>query len=395
MDTDLIYSEGERNADSSLQPLTPEEATDKIRQAREEGKELSPFSIFFDNWYADRDPVSFGNAGAALQIANSLRLSARKRAKLEEKNQNAPVLITRKDFPEDKQHLFERRKPSLDEVDNQMKDVIGMQQVRLTLERVVSYMRMIMLQNTVMPDRQCRIEPGHYLFVGNPGTGKTMISEKLALALSGLGIIGRYKPVRITGMELSNMLTSPQGIDKVKEFIQSCKGGVLVIDEAHQLVDNYQLGQLTVKALLDPMITMKYEMSFVFCCYPEYEKRLLDMEPGLARRISDIIRFEDYTPEEISQIFQIKAKKENYRLSDSVMTCTHEAIEELAKKENQNGGTAEKLFREMKISLSERLMAEYKNTKALQQEIANHPDILFTFTEADAEAGKKQVMNRL
>lgn len=392
LDGDLIYSEREREMQDSLPPQTPEEVKEKTRQDRAEERDLCPFSIYFDNWFADRDREKFGNAGAALQLADRLRQSARQRADARGAAPDAPVLITREDFPQGTDHLFECRKPSVAEIRKQMEDVIGMVQVRKTLERITAYMQLAVLQQDMLPGEGRRgVEPGHYLFVGNPGTGKTMISEKLALALSGLGVIQRYRPIRVTGLELANMLTSHQGVNKLTDFVNSCVGGVLVIDEAHQLAQT-NLGPLAIKTLLDPMVEKKNEMSFVFCCYPENEQELLELEPGLARRISDIIRFEDYTPEDILAILRLKARREEYQMDDAVAKQALDAIRQLTSIENQNGGTAEKLFKAMKIALSERLMANHTDIRQLKSAAENDPGLLTRFEPGDAEQALAQLM---
>ena len=355
---DLVYPEDEPH--SSL-PVPIGEAISWIQARRKSRGSLGPISLYFDNWYADRDRISFGNAGSALQLAVSICDRARQRTR----TAAGRIVITAQDFPEGTEHLFVCRKPSVSEIRKQMEDVVGMQSVKETLYRITNYLQMTTVQNRMRARKAnvtaARVEPGHYLFIGNPGTGKTMISEKLALTLSGLGIIEKYQPVRITGLELMNMVGSPNGVDKMAEFIKKCNGGVLVIDEAHQFT-NTNLGPIAVKALLDPMIELRESMSFVFCCYPEYVEDFLGIEPGLARRINDIMYFEDYTAEEILEILRIMARRQGYTVSGECEGLILEAIRKMAARdETQNGGTAEKLFKEIKISMSQRISASFED----------------------------------
>ena len=383
LDAQLVYPEGVNN---DGEPISAENAIEIIRALRAENKALGPISIFFDNWYADRDRKNFGNVGSALQLAESLRHNARSRTG----RSNGSIVITQEDFPEGKEHLFICRKPTLSEIDRQMEDIIGMKEVKDSLKRITSYIQLAQIQNKCIAApkhfKPMRVEPGHYLFIGNPGTGKTIISEKLALSLSGLGIIDRYQPVRITGLEMINIVGGVNGIEKLKEFIKTCEGSVVVIDEAHQLI-NTNLGHTAVKALLDPMITLRETTSFVFCCYPQYTKEFLAIEPGIARRIHEFLYFEDYNPEEIKDILMIKARAEGYSVSEESQNAILKGIVELSyKNRTENGGTAEKLLREIKIALGERLRTTYGDADDIESSISDPSigeTILYTVLPSD------------
>ena len=389
LDASLVYSE---SVEQDPAPVPVAQAVEIVRKLRKDGSPLGPVSHYFNNWYADRDRKSFGNAGAAHALGESLKLSARHRTG----KADGDIVITKLDFPDER--LFVCRKPSISEVNKQMEDVVGMESVKKSLIRITNYLQLTTIQNNRRSFRDHttppKVEPGNYMFIGNPGTGKTMISEKLALTLSSLGIIERYEPVRVTGLELMNMIGGVNGVDKVKDFIRERNGGVLVIDEAHQFV-NTNLGPVAVKALLDPMIEFRTSMSFVFCCYPEYVDRFLAIEPGLARRISDIMRFEDYSAEELLQILLLKAKKGGYIISRETEESFLKVIRQIvADGRAQNGGTAEKLLKEAKVSVGQRIAAMYDDVKALESALDDmtiSEDVLYTITEEDVQAAYERL----
>ena len=331
---------------------------DQDREDREEDR-LSPISIFFDNWYADRNVRDFGNAGAAKGLAVEIMKLAQERTGTDD----GDIIITQEDFEaadERYKKYFINRKPSLDDLDRQLEDVVGMDSVKEKLRTIVAYLRTAQMRMALRKDnRSLAPEPGHYLFIGKPGTGKTMISEKLGMALCSMGMLERFRPIRRTGLDLINTVSGhADGISSLKREIESYNRGVLVVDEAHQLAE-YEIGSAVIKCLLDPMIEHAKEFCVVFCCYPNRLQAFLNVEPGLRRRIKDVFMFEDYTPAEIREIFRLKATKAGYILSDEALAEAEAVFTKLRDDEGgnllENGGSAEKLLNETEVSMALRM----------------------------------------
>lgn len=369
-----------------------------LAQADRDNKQPSPLNIFFNNWYADRDQQTFGNAGAALELADAVMEAARSRSYAN----SGVIVLEPQDFGAERQKLFTNRQPSLDDLHKQLQDVIGLEQVKTTLERIVSYLQLIRAQEKHrLPGvpKAPAAEPGHYLFIGNPGTGKTMISEKLGIALSSMGLIGKYKPVRRTGLDLINTVSAPGGIEKLKEELEKYAGGVLVIDEAHQLSNPATAGggSVVIKCLLDPMIEHAHDLCVVFCCYPHDVQSLLKADAGLARRISDVFVFDDYTPEQITQIFAIKARKQGYDPDDAILTLVTQAFEGMSSF-LENGSSAEKMLKEIKISIGIRLRELYSASGSLSDQVDAQPELrseLYQILPEDVENARLRILQSM
>lgn len=279
-------------------------------------KQQSLLEAYFENWYAARDRRTFGNARAAENLAEEvMRVCA-------ERFQRSPAdvyTIQAEDFPL-KDKLFQVRRPSLTAVLETFSDIVGIPEIVSKMMNTALIMEQALIRKNLLAQAGNKrntdknpdvIVPGHYLFVGAPGTGKTTIAMKLANVFSALKLVGKYEPVRVTGSMLIQQLQT-NGLEKIRQIIQDAVGNVLVIDEAHQL-QNYPI---ICQLLLDPMIEHREDFCIILCCYPHQMDEVLNMDKGLKSRISDIYHFKNYNAEELFSIFSLKLKRTVFHLDD-------------------------------------------------------------------------------
>lgn len=334
----------------------------------------TPLKVFFHNWHASRDRKSFGNARASVELAQEVIDFCRTREK-------GATTILREDFPQDRQGLFINRQPTLEMVLDSLKDIIGQQQVKDLLSETCIHMQVNQARGATSyagsSQLDMRIAPGHYLFRGNSGSGKTTIARKLAESLSALGIIGKYEPLRVTGQQLQQAFMDGQ-FKAVDDIIQRAMGGVLFVDEAHQLRNTPHV----LRSLLDPMIDRKYELCVIFGCYSSESEAFLALDSGLESRITKIFDFHDYTPEELRDILAVMSRKSGYILEEGLPGMARDWFEaqiSLARTmgaQMQNARLAEKLLAALQRQSSIRLRASLGSEGLLDE-------TLFTLTCED------------
>jgi Holliday junction resolvasome RuvABC ATP-dependent DNA helicase subunit len=106
------------------------------------------------------------------------------------------------------------------------------------LERLKSVTLDIYQSQLCMRGMEARKRPNqtlNYLFVGNPGTGKTTVARLFGMLLIELGVrrsIGDGAFNETSGSKLKQM-----GEKKATEFVEKSIGGVLFVDEAYDLND--------------------------------------------------------------------------------------------------------------------------------------------------------------
>lgn len=158
----------------------------------------------------------------------------------------------------------------------------------------------------------------HYVFMGNPGTGKTTVAQMMADILFSLGLLPTNSLVSVAREDLVAAYVG-QTAPKVKQVVQSALGGVLFIDEAYSLVQGPgdSFGMEALNTLLPLLLTYKDKFVCIVAGYTSNMTDFLHNNPGLSSRFTRTITFEDYTPEELTEIFKNKVAQQQLRLSDA------------------------------------------------------------------------------
>lgn len=207
-----------------------------------------------------------------------------------------------------------------------LNDLIGLTKVKQEVLRFKSQIK----------DKKHPINNMHICFLGNPGTGKTTIAGILTGFLYQYKYIKRNEYIYIDG----NFFKSGEDpIARTKMLLARVKGKILFIDEAYSLVQgNYGLGQQLLSTILNEMENERTNMIVILAGYKKEMKELFNSNSGLASRIKNYFMFEDYTIEEMQQIFINLIYAEN-------MVVDLEALERLekillSKKESSNFANA-------------------------------------------------------
>ena len=169
----------------------------------------------------------------------------------------------------------------------------------------------------------------HLVFTGNPGTGKTMMARMMARIYRSLDILSKGQLVEVDRSGLVAGYVGQTAI-KTQKVIQKALGGVLFIDEAYALNGKSEndFGQEAIDTILKAMEDHRDDLVVIVAGYTDLMDRFIHSNPGLESRFNRFLLFEDYTPDEMLDIFKMQCKKGCYQLSDGVEELVRDYITE-------------------------------------------------------------------
>jgi SpoVK/Ycf46/Vps4 family AAA+-type ATPase len=236
---------------------------------------------------------------------------------------------------------------TLEDLFEELNRLVGLERVKLEVKQLVNLLKV----------QQMREEKGmaqlaisrHLVFYGNPGTGKTTIARLLAQFYRTLKVLSRGQLVETDRSGLVAGYVGQTAI-KVKEVVNSALGGVLFIDEAYALSPQgggQDFGHEAIETLLKMMEDHRQELSVVVAGYTAKMNEFISSNPGLRSRFNRYFYFEDYTAEQLVEIFKTFSKKSDFKLTpeaEQELTAIFRLLLDFRDESFGNARTARNLF---------------------------------------------------
>ncbi len=194
-------------------------------------------------------------------------------------------------------------------LDEMLDAIVGLESVKTTVKELESY---AIFSKRVKGRGKCMPSSGmHMLFTGNPGTGKTTVARIIATMLYKIGIIPQNKFMEVTSKDLIARYVGHTD-KQVHETVQAARGGVLFIDEAYALAPDEKsssgFGKEAIAELVKSMEDYRDDLVIILAGYEREMQSFIDVNPGLASRISYTFRFEDFNTDQLVEIFHRELK---------------------------------------------------------------------------------------
>ena len=213
----------------------------------------------------------------------------------------------------------------------------------------------------------------HTVITGSPGCGKTELGKILGKVYKALGILEHGEMKIVSRSDLIGKYLGHTAA-KTQDVINSCKGGVMFIDEAYSLGHAEGRDSFSKECLdtLNQNLSERRDFLCIIAGYKEdLEKCFFSMNQGLRRRFTFRYDIEKYSSSELLQIFLLKLQKENWGIECELNGT--ESAELIELKQNQSeqlrnifranmnympnfGGDVETLFLNCKIVHGKRVL---------------------------------------
>ena len=140
-----------------------------------------------------------------------------------------------------------------------------------------------------------------------------------------------------------------------KEVVESALGGVLFIDEAYTLTagkDGKDFGQEAVDTLLKMMEDNRDNLIVIVAGYTELMQEFVDSNPGLRSRFNKYIHFEDYSGDELYEIFLSMCRKQEYEPNAQGKAYVKDLLNIWAKSHDENFANAREVRNYLERSIA-------------------------------------------
>lgn len=238
------------------------------------------------------------------------------------------------------------------------------------------------------------------VFMGNPGTGKTTVARLMGRIYKKLGLLTNGEVIEVDRSSLVGQYVGETA--KITDaVIEKSIGNVLFIDEAYTLVKagvSNDFGQEAIDTLLKRMEDRRGEFFVIVAGYPANMTEFMNSNPGLRSRFNHEFMFEDYSPEELMEIFRSFAATEEYKISETAEKTLITEFTGIYRKRDSSFGNARevrKIFEEVKLELGRsyaQLSSRERTMEKLSQIEHDHIAAIFKGRQPDIKDDKSWLL---
>ncbi|MCL2202311.1 MAG: AAA family ATPase, partial [Oscillospiraceae bacterium] len=242
---------------------------------------------------------------------------------------------------EDAKAQEEKEPPSLNELMERLDELVGLDNIKQSVKSLINLVKVRKLrEENDLPNPPLSL---HMVFTGNPGTGKTTVARILSELYWVIGVLSKGQLVEVDRSGLVAGFVGQTAL-KTTETVTSALGGILFIDEAYSLAPEVgtgnDFGREAIETLLKLMEDNRNDLIVIVAGYSEPMNRFIESNPGLESRFNRYFEFEDYSGEELDEIFSSLCSKSQYVLTEEAKNFAREHFNMLYEFRDENFGNA-------------------------------------------------------
>jgi len=205
--------------------------------------------------------------------------------------------------------------------------------------------------------------PLHFVFTGNPGTGKTTVARIMGKVLRSIGVLASDQVVETDRAGLVGQYVGSTA-KLTNARIDEAMGGILFIDEAYTLKQegsSDSFGQEAIDTLLKRMEDDRGKFVVIAAGYEKEMKRFIESNSGLPSRFQKFLHFEDYKPAELEEILMRMCASQRYIIEENAQNALGQIFSAMYDSRDRNfanGRTVRNFFEETVRRQSDRITKE-------------------------------------
>lgn len=244
--------------------------------------------------------------------------------------------------------------------------LIGLDNLKSSIDDHIIDFKIQLERKKVFPDLKVT-SSFNCIFKGKPGTGKTTVARLLSGLLKQEGLISNGCYVEA---DASSLISGYVGFSAKVAKLAALEsfGGVLFIDEAYSLMNSKgaksNAGAEVIDTLTPLMENYRDKLTVVLAGYDkEMEEFLANSNTGFPSRFKSVFQFEDYTDEQLLDIFLRFAESEHYTLTPEAQKRVRTILWFIVSRKNEmrqfaNARTARNLYEYVRAKSTKRIAQE-------------------------------------
>ncbi|MCL2067273.1 MAG: AAA family ATPase [Treponema sp.] len=270
-------------------------------------------------------------------------------------------------LPEDIPASTSEKMVSIEEALKELNELVGLKKVKDEVAKIANSLKAQKLTG------ETEVLAKHFVFMGNPGTGKTTVARIMGDVFKAVGMLPTNNLIEVDRGKLVASYVG-QTAKLVQQNCDNAMGGILFVDEAYALKQGQQdsFGQEAVDTLLKRMEDDRGKFVVIAAGYTKEMDYFLASNSGFKSRFTDYINFEDYNTAEMYQIFENMCKKKKIEFEPGFEKALNKRLDDLYAKRNAqfaNARTVRQLFDKTRENVSSRVLAMQKPDEELKREI--------------------------
>ncbi|MGE5436865.1 MAG: AAA family ATPase, partial [Syntrophothermus sp.] len=271
---------------------------------------------YFNDAYKKRDE-SFGNARLVRKLFNEVKILLGKRY-LKEKNKEVlttinvddiEALLKKRGYKKHDKNLNEEK---LEILLKEINSIAGISLVKKDIVKLVDSLKLSRLRE----ERGLSVIKRNLnsIFVGNKGTGKTIIAAKLGLIFKELGVLNNGHLIEVDK-------TSLHSINTIDELLKNAEGGILLIKEVDKIVkENLKVFDKLIKRLEE----QNFDVIVILTGTNNGITEILENIPSLKNIFMKQFYFQDLNPRELLESTLSLTEKAGYKLDEGAWQMLHD-----------------------------------------------------------------------